>query len=312
MIAASGASWSSAFDADGEFVLYRRVATMFGKFNRCGAAAVMVALAIPACALAQLRSDTFRFQAGWFLTSSDSRLRVDKASAGTEVGLHNDLGVAKRDDTYHLNAEWRFAQRHRLAISYFDMQRSGTRALTRDVTIADTLLLQVRLPRPRPTPRLFRSPTPTASSKAGTANGGNGGGALDRHAIEGARAKQYQQRRIRQGSFGQGQWPAAAARASFDYALTPAWRLLTHGEYFYLKKTWRRRNLQGLHVEPARGDPVRPCQECRAWLVVYLLRDGCRRGQIELEREDPLPLRRPGDLMSLGGSDFSPSWRSTC
>ena len=113
---------------------------MFGKFNRHGVAAVMMALAMPTPALAQLPSDTFRIQAGWFLMSADSKLRVDGATTGTEVSMNNDLGVPKRDDTYHLNAEWRFAERHRLAISYFDMQRSGTLALTRDVTVANTFL----------------------------------------------------------------------------------------------------------------------------------------------------------------------------
>src|SRR5687768_16820491 len=111
---------------------------MFRSFNRYGAAAVMMALAIPTCALAQLPSDKFRIQAGWFLTSGHAKFRVDGAGTGTEVDS-NDLGVTRRDDTYHLNAEWRFAERHRLAISYFDMKRSGTLALTRDVTIADTV-----------------------------------------------------------------------------------------------------------------------------------------------------------------------------
>ena len=39
----------------------------------------LMALAMPTAALAQLPSDTFRIQAGWVLTSADSKLRVDGA-----------------------------------------------------------------------------------------------------------------------------------------------------------------------------------------------------------------------------------------
>jgi hypothetical protein len=208
---------------------------MPGTFSRIGAAAVMMALA-PAVALAQLRSDKFRIQAGWFLTSSDSKLRVDSAGTGTEVNLSDDLGVPKRDDTYLLNAEWRFAERHRLAISYFEMQRAGTRALTKDVTIADTIL------------PAGSSATTTSETTIVPITYSYSFIKSPDSELAVTLAVHWTEMRLRvrgltsinttefdKEASAKAEGPLPLLGLRYDYAFTPEWRLLTHAEYFYLK-----------------------------------------------------------------------------
>ncbi len=208
--------------------------SMFGRLRRY--AAVMMALTIPAAALAQLRSDTFRIQAGWTFTSTDSRLRVDGATTGTEIHPSDDLGVAKRDDTYHVSAEWRFAERHRLSIGYFEINRSGTSTLSKNVTIEDitfpagssaTTEFATAIAPVAYSYSFFKSPD---SEFAGT---------LGLHWTK-LRLSVRGQSNTNVGVFDreasatvEGPLPLLGLR--YDYAFTPAWRLLTHGEYFYLK-----------------------------------------------------------------------------
>jgi hypothetical protein len=97
----------------------------------------MIFLALPASALAQLRDDACRVSAAWFLHAGDTKLRVDGTDIGSELDLHDDLSVSRRDDTFQLAAEWRFAERHRIGIGYFRIDRSGTATLEEDETIGD-------------------------------------------------------------------------------------------------------------------------------------------------------------------------------
>ena len=97
----------------------------------------LVILALPVTSLAQLRDDAFRIYGAWFMHAGDAKLRVDGTEVGTEIDLHDDLLVKKRDDSFQLGAEWRFAERHRLGLGYFKIDRSGTASLKEDVTIED-------------------------------------------------------------------------------------------------------------------------------------------------------------------------------
>lgn len=201
-----------------------------------GAAAAIIVLALPAAALAQLRDDAFRIQGGWFLNTSDANLRVDGTEAGTDLNLHDDLAVSKRDNTYALGAEWRFAERHRLGVGYFRIDRSGTATLQEDVTIGD-----VTFPAGSSASTTFKNTVVPITYSYSFYKGRDSefAGTVGLHWTKfelGVRGKSS----TNDGVFDKeasadaaGPLPLLGLR--FDYAFTPKWRVLTHAEYFALK-----------------------------------------------------------------------------
>jgi hypothetical protein len=75
------------------------------------------------------------------IADMNTTLRVDSSTlgVGTEVDLESDFDV---DDSLFLgriDADWRFAKRHALDFSIFDLQRQGTRVIDRDIQIGDVV-----------------------------------------------------------------------------------------------------------------------------------------------------------------------------
>jgi hypothetical protein len=60
--------------------------------------------------------ELFRIDAGAFLASFDTTLRVDSKTIGqgTDINLEDDLAYDDSTATYLINGYWRFARRHRL------------------------------------------------------------------------------------------------------------------------------------------------------------------------------------------------------
>lgn len=82
----------------------------------------------------------FSVSVGAFFTdrSSDTRIDADSTDSGTEIDLEDDLGFDKSDTVFRIDAYWRFAERHRIDVSVFDLSRNSTRVIDRDITIGDT------------------------------------------------------------------------------------------------------------------------------------------------------------------------------
>lgn len=83
---------------------------------------------------------TFSVSLGAFFTDRDSDTRIDASPAnpGTDVNLEGDLGFRNRDTVFRLDGNWRFLDNHRIDFSAFDLSRSSTKTIDRDITIGDT------------------------------------------------------------------------------------------------------------------------------------------------------------------------------
>ena len=83
---------------------------------------------------------TFRVGAQLF-TSFSSTLRVDSETLGlgTEFKLEDDLSVEDSFQILRLDGAYYFNQRHSIAASFYDIQRDGSRPISRDIMFADEI-----------------------------------------------------------------------------------------------------------------------------------------------------------------------------
>jgi hypothetical protein len=99
----------------------------------------LLSLLVP---LASPAADSPRFSAslGIFIADRDTNTRIDASftDTGTDVDLEDDLGFDKSDSVFRFDGYWRFAEKHRLDVSAFDLSRSATRLIDREITIGDT------------------------------------------------------------------------------------------------------------------------------------------------------------------------------
>jgi hypothetical protein len=104
------------------------------------ATAMILALALAAPAEADERP-TFSVSLGAFFTDRDSNTRIDADATdpGSDVDLEGDLGFDKSDTVFRLDAYWRFAEKHRIDVSAFDLSRDSSKVIDRDIQIGDTI-----------------------------------------------------------------------------------------------------------------------------------------------------------------------------
>ena len=70
---------------------------------------------------------TLTLKGGYFFSSSNTNLRIDGPGGnGTKIDFEEKLGLSESVDTYDVGVEWRFFDRHRFNISYFDLSRDGS------------------------------------------------------------------------------------------------------------------------------------------------------------------------------------------
>lgn len=104
-------------------------------------AAVVLAWAVPLAVHAAEGGpleDAFYLGLGVFAFSSDTELRLDgDAGRGTDIDWERDLGVPDDEDSFRIDAFWRFADRHKIRAMYFDSKRGSSKALNREITIQD-------------------------------------------------------------------------------------------------------------------------------------------------------------------------------
>lgn len=84
--------------------------------------------------------EKFRIDAGAFLASFDTTLRIDNSNApgqGTEINLEDDLDYDDSTVTYLFGGYWRFAKHHRLYASYFVFDRDSSAQLNKELEVGD-------------------------------------------------------------------------------------------------------------------------------------------------------------------------------
>jgi hypothetical protein len=81
----------------------------------------------------------FSISLGVFVTDRDSSTRIDgDAGSGTNVDLEDDLGLRDSDSVFRIDGYWRFAGKHRFDFSAFDLSRSATKQIDREIDWGDT------------------------------------------------------------------------------------------------------------------------------------------------------------------------------
>ena len=83
--------------------------------------------------------DKYNVNIGYFLPAVSTELRADSATLGrgTVINLEDDLGLEEDQNTGLFNATVRFADRHRLGIGYFQLNRSATGLINKTIQFED-------------------------------------------------------------------------------------------------------------------------------------------------------------------------------
>jgi hypothetical protein len=76
---------------------------------------------------------------GAFFLSTGSEIRLDGETlgTGTQIDWENEFHVDDRDQ-FRVDAFWRFADRHKVRLMYFENNRSNASVLSRDINFGDT------------------------------------------------------------------------------------------------------------------------------------------------------------------------------
>ena len=85
--------------------------------------------------------ETFTFGLGAFLPAFNTTLRIDNQTvgAGDSIDLEDDLGLKEDESVFWVSGTWRFADRHRLGVSYFSFNRDATATALRELEIGDEI-----------------------------------------------------------------------------------------------------------------------------------------------------------------------------
>ncbi len=84
--------------------------------------------------------EKFRLSAGFFLPVSSTKIQVglNGQAAGTNIDFQRDLGFGATISTFFADFQWRISRRSRVNFAYFDMRRSKTHTLLKDITFDST------------------------------------------------------------------------------------------------------------------------------------------------------------------------------
>lgn len=97
-----------------------------------------------AAAIAQTDDfDKFGVSLGWFFTDRETDTRFDSTigSPGTDVDLEEELGLDKSDSAFRVDGYYRFAEKHQINFSVFDLSREATTQIQEDISWDDTVFL---------------------------------------------------------------------------------------------------------------------------------------------------------------------------
>ena len=84
--------------------------------------------------------DRFRLSAGFFvpITNTDLQVGIKGQAAGTPVNLEKDLGYTGGQLTFLANFQWRISRKSRINLNYYNIPRSSTHTLKKDITFKDS------------------------------------------------------------------------------------------------------------------------------------------------------------------------------
>jgi hypothetical protein len=84
--------------------------------------------------------ERFRISAGAFLPVNNTNIQVGVKGGieGTDINFEKDLGFSKAQLTFLANAQWRISSRSRINLNYYNIPRSSTHTLQKDITFKDS------------------------------------------------------------------------------------------------------------------------------------------------------------------------------
>jgi hypothetical protein len=87
--------------------------------------------------------DKFSVGLGVFFTDRETNTRFDSEDgiAGTDVDLEGDLGLDKSDSVFRIDASYRFAPKHQINFSAFDLSRSASSQLQKEISWQGSVFL---------------------------------------------------------------------------------------------------------------------------------------------------------------------------
>ena len=101
--------------------------------------AVALALWGSCAAYANPLDDTFALSIGAFVLSTNTTVRADGSAGaglpveiGTPIDVERQLGIGDRT-SFRLDGYWRFFERHKIRVMYFDESRSAQKSLTDEI-----------------------------------------------------------------------------------------------------------------------------------------------------------------------------------
>lgn len=84
--------------------------------------------------------DRFGLSLGVFVTDRDTEARLDSSVGdGTDTDFESDLGLDSSDTVFRVDGYIRFAERHRVDFSVFDLSRKSSKQIDRDIQWGDSL-----------------------------------------------------------------------------------------------------------------------------------------------------------------------------
>jgi hypothetical protein len=84
--------------------------------------------------------ERFRLSAGFFesITNTTIQVSVNGSDNGTPIDFEKDLGLGASFSTFLTNFQWRISRRSRFNVGYFNMKRSATHTLQKDIRFDST------------------------------------------------------------------------------------------------------------------------------------------------------------------------------
>jgi hypothetical protein len=81
----------------------------------------------------------FTISAGGFIPTNNTNVKVGNSSGGgSDIDFENDLGFTSSTTTFIAGGEWRASKRSRFNFNYYNINRSATHTLQKDIQFADT------------------------------------------------------------------------------------------------------------------------------------------------------------------------------
>jgi hypothetical protein len=83
--------------------------------------------------------EKFKLTAGLFVPINNTKIQVEASgsAAGTDIDFQKDLGLGAAQVTFLANFQWRISRRSRINLAYYDMNRTATHTLKKDITFND-------------------------------------------------------------------------------------------------------------------------------------------------------------------------------